>query len=479
MGGFGDYDAKDALGLAAAVRHGETTPSDLLEAALERADRLNPSLNAIVIPATEAARRALEQGLPDGPFRGVPFLLKDLYATWEGSRLTNGSRLYEDYVCDHDSELVARHRRAGLVIFGRTASPEFGITTSTESVLFGATHNPWKRGFSAGGSSGGAAAAVAGGILPLAHASDGGGSIRIPASCCGLFGLKPTRARQPAGPDVGEGWSGMSIQHAVSRSVRDSAALLDATAGPDLGAPYYAPPPARPFAEEVGADPGRLRIAVQTAPFNGCALHPDCMAAAEDAAALCEQLGHQVEEARVEIDAEAFGRTAQVVIAANVRAALVERAAELGREPKEDDVEPGTWLMAEAGRGMDAAAYASAIRGIHDVGRRVARFHERYHVLLTPTMATPPVEHGLLALTNPDTASLMGTLMSTIGFTQVFNASGTPAMSVPLHWNADGLPVGVQFAARFGDEATLFRLAAQLEAARPWFDRRPSPLGAA
>jgi Asp-tRNA(Asn)/Glu-tRNA(Gln) amidotransferase A subunit family amidase len=474
MSGLGDYEKEDAVGLAQRVRVGDATPDALLAAATLRLEARDAAINAVPIRMLEEARRELQRGLPDGPLRGVPFLIKDLHAACAGVRMTNGSRLFEDFVPDRDSELVARYRRAGLVVFGRSASPEFGITTSTESVLFGPTRNPWRPSHSAGGSSGGAAAAVAAGILPAAHASDGGGSIRIPASCCGLFGLKPTRARTPVGPDRGEGWSGMSTAHAITRSVRDSAALLDATQGPEIGAPYWAPPPLRPYLDEVGADPGRLRIAVQAESFNGAATHPDCVAALRDASELCAALGHEVEWAPLEVDAQAFGSATQLIIAANLRAELVDRATALGRELRSDDVEPGTFALAEAARGSDVSEYARALVAIHAVGRRVAQFLEDFDVLLTPTMATPPLELGRLALTNPDTGRLIEDIGATVAFTQLFNASGNPAMSVPLHWNAQELPIGVQFAGRFGDEATLFRLAGQLEEARPWFERRPA-----
>ena len=468
------YESHDALGLAELVRQGDVKPAELLEAAIARSERLNPKINAVVIPLFDEARRLVAKGPPEGPFAGVPFLLKDLYAAYAGARLTHGSRLFTDFVPDHDSELVARYRRAGLVIFGRSASPEFGITTSTESLLFGATRNPWNLDRMAGGSSGGAAAAVSAGIVPAANASDGGGSIRIPASCCGLFGLKPTRARTPSGPDAGEGWSGMSTAHVVSRSVRDSAALLDATHGADLGAPYWAPPPERPFLQEVGAAPGRLRIGLQTRSFNGVATHADCLAAAEDAAKLCESLGHDVEPATLEVDAAGFGRASQVIIAANLRATVLDRAAELGRELAPDDLEPMTHIMANAAADVEAADYARAIRTIHALGRQVAGFLERYDVLLTPTLASPPFEIGRLALTASDLPVFLESLLQTVGFTQLFNATGNPAASVPLHWNAEGMPIGVQLGGRFGDEATLLRLAAQLEEARPWFDRRPA-----
>jgi len=467
------YEAHDALGLAELVRRGEVQPVELLEAAIERSERLNPKINAVVIPLFEEARRLVASGPPEGPLRGVPFLLKDLYALYAGAPITHGSQLFSDFVPDHDSELVTRYRRAGLVIFGRSASPEFGLVTSTESRLFGATRNPWNLERIAGGSSGGAAAAVAAGIVPAAHASDGGGSIRIPASCCGLFGLKPTRARTPSGPDAGEGWSGMSTAHAVTRSVRDSAALLDASHGADLGAPYWAPPPERPYLEEVGAAPGRLRIALQTRAFNGVETHPDCIAAAEEAAKLCADLGHEVESAELQIDVEGFARASQVIIAANLRATLVDRAAELGRELAPDDVEPMTHVMASVVKDVEAADYARAIRTIHGLGRQVARFLESYDVLLTPTLATPPFEIGRLSLSASDLPVFMESLLKTIGFTQLFNATGNPGASIPLYWNGAGLPIGVQLVGRFGDEATLLRLSAQLEQERPWWDRRP------
>jgi amidase len=473
MARIDEYEAQDAVGLAAWVRAGEVSPQELLEAAVARVEARNPALNAVVIRAFEEGRKAIEAGLPDGPLRGVPWLLKDLHAAWKGVRLTNGSRFFADNVSDYDSELVSRYQRAGLVLFGRTASPELGGTSTTESVLHGETRNPWKPTHSAGGSSGGAAAAVAAGIVPAAHATDGGGSIRIPASCCGLFGMKPTRARVPSGPKVGEGWSGMSVQHAVSRSVRDSAALLDAAHGPASGDPYFAPAPARPFLAEVGADPGRLRIAFQTRAFNGAEVDRECIAAARDAAELCRTLGHDVEEAELAVDRDLLARCVGTIIGASQRATLVERAAELGREVTADDVEPLTWLIAEQGRQAGAADYVAALRGMHRIGREVARFLERYDVLITPTMATPPLPLGRLALTRSDFPGLVTDLARTIGFTQLFNASGHPAMSVPLCWSSDGLPIGVQFAGRFGDEATLFRLAAQLESARPWSARRP------
>jgi amidase/6-aminohexanoate-cyclic-dimer hydrolase len=472
-----EYRACDALELAARVAGGDLTPEELLEAALARLEACNPRLNAVVILMVEQARAALSAGLPEGPFRGVPFLLKDLYQLYAGVRTTNGCRLFEDFVPDIDSELVQRYKGAGLVIFGKTHSPEFGITTTSESQLFGQTRNPWNPDHSAGGSSGGSAAAVAAGIVPVAHASDGGGSIRIPAACCGVFGMKPTRARVPLGPEVGEGWSGMSVVHAVSRSVRDSAALLDATHGAAPGDPYWAPPPARPFLPDVERAqrdrPGRLRIALQTESFNGSAVHSDCAAAARDAASLCEELGHVVEERSLQVDVEAVGEATRVIIGANLRASIEDRARALGRELRPEDVEAATWAMVQLAASAEAAEYARALKVIHGVGRRVAAFFDEVDLLLSPTMCIPPARLGELSLSTGDLMGLLGQLMATTGFTQLFNVSGNPAMSVPLHWNAAGLPIGVQFAGRFGDEATLFRLAAQLERARPW----PQPSG--
>ena len=468
-----EYSSFDALGLAELIRRREATAEEVLEAALMRSGEVNGRINAIVVPMFEEARAHLSGGLPDGPLTGVPFLLKDLGAYYAGTRTTSGCRFNADYVADHDSDLVRRYKIAGLVIFGKSASPEFGLSTSTESALFGVTRNPWNLERSAGGSSGGSAAAVAAGIVPAAHATDGGGSIRVPASCCGLFGLKPTRARVSLGPDVGEGWSGLSAAHAVSRSVRDSAALLDAAAGPGVGDPYWAPPPERPFLEEVGRPPGKLRIAYTAKAFNGAPVDPQCKAAVEDAARLCKDLGHDVTEAAPAIDYATLGRATGTIVGANILANLRERATALGRDYTSNDVEPLTLATAEDGKTLDAARYAESIRVVHRVGRQVAAFFADRDLLLSPTMATPPKPLGVLSLSSPNPQEYLGHLLQTIGFTQLMNVSGVPAMSVPLYWSAEGLPIGIQFAAPFGGEARLFRLAAQLEEARPWLNRRP------
>ena len=474
---FPEYESYDALGLADLVRRGEVTASELLDAAMARASDRNPSLNAIVIDMEKEARAAIEAGLPNGPLEGVPFLLKDLHLLYAGVRSTNGSVLFQDQVADHDSVLVERYKRAGLVIFGKSASPEFGVTATTESRLFGDTRNPWSLEHSSGGSSGGASSAVSGGILPAANASDGGGSIRIPASCCGLFGLKPTRGRTPMGPDAGEGWSGMSCVHAVTRSVRDSAALLDATHGADRGAPYRAPEPIRPYLQEVVEAPGRLRISIQRAPWNGSNIHADCLAAVDDAARLLEGLGHDVEDAPFAVDFSILGSATSVIMSANLRAAVTDRLGLLERELQDDDLEPITRSIYESASKRTAEDYARSVRTIHAAGRTVDAHFERYDLILSPTMATPPLPLGAISLSNPDLASYGRDIIKTVGFTQLFNASGHPAASLPLHWNDAGLPIGIQLAARFGDEAMLFRVSAQLEQERPWFDRRScSPL---
>ena len=472
-----EFESFDGLGLAGLVRRGDVSPAELLDLAISRVEARNPELNAVVTRLYDQARAAIAAGLADGPFTGVPYLLKDLGAHYAGAVTSFGSALFKDFVVDHDSEITARLRRAGLVIFGKTNTPELGLTASTEPRLFGPTRNPWKLTHSAGGSSGGSAAAVAAGMVPMAHATDGGGSIRIPASCCGLFGLKPTRARNPMGPDAGEGWGGASVGHAVTRTVRDSAALLDATSGPDIGDPYWAPTPARPFLEEVGRDPGPLRIAITTRPWNGAPVDPECVEAAVAAGRLCERLGHHVEEATPAVDAKLLGEATLIIVGANVRAALEARAGALGRELAAGDVERLTWARATEGNTARAADYARSIGVVHRTGRVVARFFTRYDILLSPTMCQPPYPLGVLDLMSDDAEAYMRAILGAIGFTSLFNSAGGPAMSVPLAWSRAGLPIGVQFAAPFGDEATLFRLGAQLETTQPWAERRP-PAGA-
>ena len=463
----------DATAQAELVRRKEVKAIDLVDAAIERIERLNPTLNAVVTPMYEQARAAATGKLPNGPFTGVPFLLKDIFASYAGVRMTSGSTFLRDFVPDHDSELVARLKRAGLIILGKTNTPEFGLVPTTEPRLFGPSRNPWDTGRTTGGSSGGSAAAVAAGLVPAAHGNDGGGSIRIPASCCGLFGLKPTRARTPAGPDYGDVLGGLAIDHALTRSVRDSAALLDATSGPDVGDPYWAPPPVRPFLQEVGADPGRLRIAFTTAAPTGVPVHADCVSAVREAAALCADLGHEVVEAAPEVASELFTQAFIAMFSAGASWGIDGAALLTGRTPTQEQFEPLTWAAYEMGRQQSASAYLLAVTALQGVARDIARFFVNYDAWLTPTLTEPPVPLG--SFDSPPESPLMGWMRAAqfMPFTPVCNVTGQPGMSVPLFWNADGLPVGTQFVGRFGDEATLFRLAAQLEEARPWAGRRP------
>ena len=463
----------DATATAELVATGQVQPIELVDAAIERIERLNPKLNAVVTPLYDQARDAARSELPPGPFRGVPFLLKDVLGFLAGVRHTSGSSYLRDYVPDHDSELVVRFKKAGLVILGKTNCPELGILPTTEPRLFGPARNPWNLERTTGGSSGGAAAAVASGMVPVAHANDGGGSIRIPASCCGLFGLKPTRARNPLGPDVGDIMGGLVAEHVLTRSVRDSAALLDATCGPGIGDPYWAPPRERPYREEVTRDPGRLRIALTTAAPSGSPVHADCIAAARDAAALCESLGHRVEEAAPHIDPGLFGQSFIAVWAAGCTASIDGMAFLTGRAPTADQFEPLTWALYEMGRQVSGPNYLLAHTMLQRASREVGRFMQIYDVWLTPTLADPPLPLGSFDSPPGDPLAGLRRAQQFVPFTPIANATGQPAMSVPLAWNSVGLPIGVHFFGRFGDEATLFRLAAQLEAARPWRDRRP------
>ena len=466
---FEDYGDHDAVGLAGLVRKGEVSAGELLETAIERTERLNPRINAVVSHCIDAARARAAEPLPDTPIAGVPFLIKDL-TYLDGLPCTSGSRLFAQYTPDHDAEIVRRYKAAGLVIFGKTNTPEFGLTVTTEPKLFGPCRNPWNLDRTTGGSSGGAASAVAAGILPVAHATDGGGSIRIPASCCGLVGLKPTRARNPQGPDVGEGWNGMSTGHVVSKSVRDSAAFLDATSGAAAGDPYAAPHFEGSFLAQCTLAPGNLKIAVDMNALTGADVDPACRAAVENAARLCESLGHHVEEAGPAFDRQRFGQAASRIVAPNVANLVDARLAALGRGLAADDVEPVTRGVVEIGRQILARDYAAAVQVIHQTGRAVAAFHERYDVLLTPTLLAPPVPIGWLDTADP---TQHGERFPTFwGFTNLQNATGQPAISLPLHWSDDGLPVGVQFVGGFGEDLLLLQLAAQLEVAQPWFGRR-------
>ena len=489
-----EYLRHDAIGLAELVRRGEVAPIELVETAIARIELINPRVNAVIHRMDGSARSSAQGDLPDGPFRGVPFLLKDLVSPVAGEPFRCGSRFLADYVAPHDSELVRRYRQAGFVFLGKTNTPEFGLTPVTEPRLFGPTRNPWDLTRTSGGSSGGSAAAVATGMVPVASGGDGGGSIRIPAACCGLFGMKPTRGRLPTGPDFGEIWHGAVVEHVLARSVRDSAAILDATAGPDPGAPYEAPQAARPYLEEVRREPGQLRIAFTDRPWLGNSVDPECSTALRDTARLLESLGHSVEEASPELDGRAFARAFLTMICGELRGDIEDAEAALRRRAGPRDFEPATWALALLGRSISAARFSRAIRLLQRTSRQVAPFFERYHVLLTPTLSRPPVLTGSLQPTPKEefllkllgglragsVLRLAGILEQTadkvfefIPWTPVSNATGQPAMSIPLHWTPAMLPVGLHFIGRFGDESTLYRLAGQLERARPWFDRRP------
>jgi amidase len=473
MQGFAEYVEYDGLGLAQLVRTRQISVAEVLDAAIARIEHLNPILNAVVTKVYDEARGEAQELDGAAPFAGVPFLLKDLGAAQAGVPLSAGSRFFAHAPAPANAEIVKRHKRAGLMILGRTNTPEFGLSATTEPVLFGPTCNPWDLARTPGGSSGGSAAAVAARMVPLAHASDGGGSIRIPASCCGLFGMKTTRNRNTLAPYAGESLAGCSVEHVVSRSVRDSAAALDATAGPAPGDPYFAAPPARPFLGEVGTPPDRLRIAFTTQAFGGAPVHPDCVAAAEASARLCRDLGHVVEQASPAFDVEGLDTNYNRIFAVWAAANIQLRARALGKEPEATGFERVTWAMAELGRQIAAPDYVMMVNRLHGISREIARFFESYDVLLTPTLAEPPVELGVLDMMSEDLGAYTERLWRFSPFTYPFNVTGQPAMSVPLSWNEAGLPIGVHFVGRYGDEATLFRLAGQLEQAQPWGERRP------
>lgn len=462
----------DATAQAELVKKGDVTAGELLDAAIERAERVNGELNAIVTPMYDHAREAVT-GAPSGPFEGVPFLLKDLTAQYAGVPLKSGCKLLENFVPTADSELVKRQKAAGLITFGKTSTPEFGFMAVTEAQLYGPCRNPWDTNVTPGGSSGGAAAAVAAGIVPMAHASDGGGSIRIPASCCGLFGMKPTRARNSSAPAFGDHMSGLPIEHCVSRTVRDSALLLDCTDGYVDGDPYCAPHKTAPFVGVVAQDPGKLRIAFTADAPNGQPVHSDCRAAVVDAAKLLEGLGHHVEEKPLPYDGKKVGRAFADVWASGALFSISSAAGLHGRDAQEDDVETLSWALYEMGRKVTGAQYLKAIRTLQQMGRQVAAFMKEYDVILTPVLGEPPLPIGEL-MPRPG-KPLYGFHRSAqfVPFTGFVNGAGNPAMSVPLYWNDAGLPIGTQFVGRFGDEATLFRLAGQLEQARPWAGKRP------
>ena len=483
----------DALALAALVKKGEVTPLELADAAIRRIEKLNPQLNAVIHPMFEEGRRVAQSDLPDGPFRGVPFLLKDLITTYAGAPCSKGCKALKNFIAPADNELMRRFRAAGVVTLGRTNTPEFGLAGTTEPEAFGASHNPWNLEHTPGGSSGGSAVAVASGMVPFASGGDGGGSIRVPSSCCGLFGLKPSRGRVPTAP-LGELWQGAVVEHVLTRSVRDSAAMLDAIQGDAPGMPYFAKAPVRPYLEEVKTDPGKLKIAFTVQSPIGTPVHPECVEAVEKAAKLLEDLGHHVEEAKPGYDGHEMAKAFVVMYLTEAANEVDDLRNLLGRKATRADVELLTWTSNLLGRAHSTIELHHALQVWNKLSRIMGNFHEHYDLFLTPTMAGPPMKLGELKPSASEQILMrivntfgLGRLLKVSGiveqlaeknmapvpFTQLANLTGQPAMSVPVHWTAAGLPCGVQFTAAIGEEGLLFRMAGQLERAAPWFEKLP------
>jgi amidase len=474
-----DLTWMDAVGQAELVAKKAASPRELVEAAIARIEKVNPALNAVVTPLFEKARAQAASDLPNGPFRGVPFLLKDLICATGGDPLYSGNRLMKamGLVPPIDTNLAARYRAAGLVFLGKTATPEFGLTATSEALAYGPTKNPWDVTRSPGGSSGGSAAAVASGMVPAAHANDGGGSIRIPASACGIVGLKTSRGRISLGPLAGEGWNGLAGEHVVSRTVRDSAALLDATEGYMAGDPYAAPKPERPFLSEVARAPGQLRIGfMERSPsWSPQPLHADCAAAVRDAAKLLESLGHSVEARHpAAADDPAVAKTLYHIIIAQTAALLAIVEGTVGRAIKPDELEVWTWELWQQGKKISALDFLSAVEWRNVLSRSFGEFYASgYDLLLTPTLGAPPLPLGTLTCAKGNHQPTWDKLLEFIPFTPMQNITGEPAISLPLYWNKANLPIGVQLVAPWGREDLLIRIAGQLEQARPWRDRRP------
>jgi Asp-tRNA(Asn)/Glu-tRNA(Gln) amidotransferase A subunit family amidase len=470
---FAEYEAYDGLGLAELVATGQVTPTELLEAAIERVEARNGAVNAVISRLYHRAESAIAAGLPDGPFRGVPFLLKDISGWLAGDQVTRGSRFFADTPpVAQNSVHVDRLLAAGLVIFGRTNSCELGLSLTCEPRQYGPTRSPWDTERISGGSSGGAAASVSARMLPMAHGSDGFGSIRVPAACCGLVGLKPTRGRNTQSPYSGERLAGCSTEHAVTLTVRDSAALLDATSGTGPGDPYAAPPPARPFLSEIGADPGKMRIAFTTKAPNGAPVAPEYLQALQETVKLCADLGHHVEEADPVVDGELIVPTFITIAAVNTGVDLAAHPTK-GRPAEYGEVENVTFNTGKLGEQVSSADYVRATQTMHRLGRQMAAFHQQYDVLLTPGLGTLPPPIGWIDMMMDDVHEYWRRVFTFSPFTVWFNLTGQPAMMLPLGQDQTGFPIAVQLVAPYGDEATLFRLGSQLEAARPWFGRKP------
>lgn len=470
---FEEYRAHDAIGLANLVTKREVTPAELLETALTRLDRVNGTLNAVITDLRDDARSAAEQGLPNGSLSGVPFLIKDIGMMMKGVRTCAGSALFRNAApAPVDSALVAAYRKAGLNLFGKTNTPEFGMAAVTEPVAFGPTRNPWNLSRTPGGSSGGTAAAIASGVVPASHGNDGGGSIRIPAACCGLFGFKPSRGRVSPSP-LGDVWGGFAVNHALTRSVRDSALLLDLSCQPVSGNSYWLAPPETPFLKEAGRDPGKLRIGYIAGGLMPYEIEAPVAAATREAAILCEALGHHVEETKIETDFADVAQKANAIALSNVTVMLGLEAERRGRAIERHEVEGITWLALERGRKTSGTEVMQAFAALYAFNQTMARAFERYDMLLMSTLGRLPVPLGELSTAEIDEETYNAALYGFIPNTQPFNICGAPAMSVPLAMSENGLPIGIQFVAKTGNEAVLFRLAAQLEKAAPWFDRYP------
>ena len=472
-----DFSEHDGLSLAGLVAKGEVTPLELVDAAIERIERHNPALNAVVHKAYDEARKVAQGPLPDGPFKGVPFLIKDLGVPVAGWPRTYGSRFAAGWVDKEDCGLTRRYRESGVVLLGKTNTPEYGITGVTEGGYLGPCRNPWNPDHVSGGSSGGAASAVASGMVPLAHASDGLGSIRIPAACCGLVGLKVTRDRNPNLPDGDNYAMGFSVDHVVTRTVRDSAAMLDATGRPEPGAPFEAPHKARPYMEEIERSPGRLRIAWSSETPSGRPIDPQIQAALERTAALLKGLGHEVVEKGLGIDYRALYTARGPVSGANFAANIARLSAMLGREPQEHELEPLTWAALKSGRKVTGEQAFRGWQDLRDLNRKTLMFFEDYDVYLCPVLGTPVPPVGLIDPVAVDPQELNKRQSKAFPYTPPFNFSGQPSLSLPLEMDDTGLPIGMMFTARFADEATLLRLAAQLEKEAPWKGRRPALWG--
>ena len=470
-----DYTNYDAMGLAELVAKKEVSAEELLDDALSRAEKARDELNCVSALFPEIANAQLADGLPDGPLSGVPFMTKDLAVEIKGAPLTNGSRLFRDNVADRDSTLVERYRKAGLLLFGQTTSPEYGLTTSTESALFGQTANPWNTERTSGGSSGGASAAVSSGVLPLAQASDGGGSIRIPAGCTGLFGMKPSRGRIPMGPARTEGWSGLSTVHAVSRSVRDNALLMDLTHGREPGSRYVAPERYPTYLQQLQDRPRSLRVALWVTAPNGTKPDEEAHKGLYETVKLLQDLGHSVEDTDPHLDGEAIGKALVMNVSAFTADMTQARARELGRRLQDDDLEPLTRDLVNLGNTVPMAmlAWANGIYQETAVKFEAWMDEGNYDVCLMPTISREPMKLGELSLSRDDKDAYQKAVTSFAPHASVFNMTGCPAMSVPLHWSSNNLPIGMMFGARYGEEGLLYRLAAQLEEARPWFNRTP------